>query len=160
MPDFIKKKPTTVFELRLILIGICLIASLIFIIYHRKEITIRVIGNTIIMCFFIIISTPYIPREQLKYFIVNSLVIIFFGTLIFFIKVVSKNRISVLFTLWGKMSLEILILHGFLMKPYAYIFNNFKLPIYYSIFLLIIVITCISYLFFELSKNIRRLVSI
>lgn len=151
---FIMQKPLSIFGFRLLLIGVCVLVFFTVLIIKRNEISIKLLVNLILFSFFMVISTPYFPREFLRYFIVNSSAILAIIFITILMKILLKKRSSTFFTLWGKMSLEILIMHGFFLNFYDFIL--FKLPLQYSIILFIVFITIISYIFYKISEFIQR----
>lgn len=151
---FIMQNPLSYFDLRLFLIGACIVISCIILIVKRTEVTITLILNLFFFSFFVVISTPNVPRELMQYFTANVSALLAAAFLIIVLKYITRNRSSYFFTQWGKMSLEILILHGLFLNQYVFIL--FKFPLHYSIILFIIFITVISYLFFKISEFIQK----
>lgn len=151
---FIMQKPLSYFVLRLVLIGVCSLIVMTTLITKRKKISKKLIVNLAFFSFFVVIATPWLPRDLLQYFITNSLAIVAIVFITILLKVIIKNRSSVFFMLWGRMSLELLIMQGLLIN--AYVFILFKLPIQYSIIIFITFLSMISYLFFKMSEFFRK----
>lgn len=137
-----------------LLMGYAFTIVLFFLLGKSKN---EVIRNFSLLTFVLVSLTLSVLVNLPRYIFMNTAAVLGIFLAILIVRFISKGRVSYLYEYFGKISLELFLLHGAFMCSYDFIL--FKLPLHYSFFLYFLVLIIVSAMCNKVFRKVDGLIS-